>query len=82
MTSDRDDDIETSHSAEHPPDTDIDQYVKECNFRIERMRSDGIWLAAYTDDPDEMNHHYNITVTDDGGLHVTHREEETPDCAE
>lgn len=63
----------------HPPDTDIDQYVENCNFRIERMSDDGLWLAAYTHDGDELDHHYDVTVTDDGGLHVTHREEEPPE---
>lgn len=59
----------------HPPDTDIDQYITDCNFRIERMSDNSVWLAAYTHDDDEPNHHYDITVTDDETLHVSHRTE-------
>lgn len=59
---------------EHPPAVDIDQYVQKCNFRIERMDGDAIWLAAYTDDG-EPDHHYDLRVTEDGGLHVSHRTE-------
>ena len=66
---------ENPHMNEHPPDIDIDQYVKDCNFRIERMGDDSIWLCAYTDDSDEPEHHYDITATDSGELHVTHRRE-------
>jgi hypothetical protein len=65
--------------SHHPPDTDIDQYVENCNFRIERMSDEGIWLAAYTHDGEKPDHHYDITVTENGGLHVTHREEEPPE---
>lgn len=68
-----DDETDTSNIEEHPPSTDIDQYVPNCNFRIERMGGDAVWLCAYTDD-DEPNHHYDIYI-DDGGLHVVHREE-------
>jgi len=67
--------IDTSHISRHPPDTDIDEYVENCNFRIERMGSDGVWVAAYTDNPDEPDHHYNISARDDG-LHIRHRAED------
>jgi len=66
--------IDTEHITRHPPDTDIDQYVTDCNFRIERMGADGVWVCAYTNDPDAPDHHYDIYITDDG-LHITHREE-------
>jgi len=66
--------IDTEHITRHPPDTDIDQYVENCNFRIERMGSDGVWVCAYTHDEDEPDHHYDIYITDDG-LHITHRAE-------
>jgi hypothetical protein len=39
------------------------------------MRSDYVWICAYTDDPDEPDHHYDLNVTDEGGIRVTHREE-------
>lgn len=68
------DDIDTDHITEHPPDTDIDQYIQNCNFRIERMSAESVWLCAYTDDPDAPDHHYDISVTEDG-LRITHREE-------
>jgi len=71
-----DDDIDTSHITKHPPDVDIDQYIENCNFRIERMGEDGLWLCAYTNDTCEPDHHYDVSVTDEGGLRVTHREEE------
>jgi uncharacterized protein (DUF433 family) len=61
--------------TEHLPDDDIDQYVPDANFRIERMSADSLWLCAYTHDENEADHHYDITVTDDAGLKITHREE-------
>jgi hypothetical protein len=70
------DDIDTSQITEHPSDTDIDQYVENTNFRIERMSADGIWICAYTNDSDEPDHHYDLYVTEDGGIHITHREED------
>ena len=76
MTAPDEIDIDTSQIVEHPPDTDIDQYVEDANFRIERMRSDGVWICAYTKDPDEPDHHYDLYVTEDGGIHITHREED------
>ncbi|KPN31962.1 hypothetical protein SY89_02719 [Halolamina pelagica] len=78
MTDFDDLDIDTDRVTEHPPDTDIDQYIEDCNFRIERMSFDGLWICAYTGDPDEPDHHYDLTVTDDGGIHVTHRKEGSP----
>lgn len=68
-------DVDTDHITRYPPDTDIDQHIEDCNFRIERMGSDGVWVAAYTHDEDEPDHHYNISIRD-GGLHISHREEE------
>jgi hypothetical protein len=61
--------------TEHPPETDIDQYITDCNFRVERMGGDSLWLAAYTEDSEEPDHHYDITVTEEEGLHVSHRTE-------
>jgi len=75
MTDDMD--IDTDHITTHPPDTDIDQYVPESNFRIERMSEQSIWVCAYTDDPGEPDHHYDISVTETGGLRITHREEDS-----
>lgn len=71
------DDIEVddSHVTRYPPDTDIDEFVEDCDFRIERMGADGLWVAAITHDEDELDHHYNILVREDG-LHIRHREEE------
>jgi hypothetical protein len=54
-----------------PPETDIDQYVQDCNFRIERLGEDGLWVCAYTHDPDEPDHHYRIRAEEDG-LHITY----------
>lgn len=56
---------------EHPPDEDIDQHIENCNVRIERMDGGKVWLAAYTHDEEEAEHHYNIDIRD-GGLHITH----------
>ena len=75
MTDDMD--IDTDHITDHPPDTDIDQHIENCNFRIERMSEESLWVCAYTSDPDEPDHHYDLSVTNDGGLKVTHREEES-----
>ena len=75
MTTPDDIDIKTSQITEHPPDTDIDQYIEHTNFRIERMGPDGVWICAYTDDPDEPDHHYDLYVAEDGGIHITHRKE-------
>lgn len=61
---------------EYPPHKDIDQYVPNSKFRIERMREDCIWIAAYTDDDSEPDHHYYL-ICDGGGLRVTHRREHT-----
>lgn len=62
--------------TDHPPDTDIDDYIENVNFRIERMGEDAVWLAAYTrDDDDPIDHHFDITVSDDG-LHIRHRRED------
>lgn len=47
MTAPDEIDIDTNQIVEHPPNTDIDQYVEEANFRIERMGSDGVWICAY-----------------------------------
>lgn len=69
------DDIDTSHITKHPPAVDIDQYVTNCNFRIERMGADGLWVAAYTHDDDRPDHHYNISIREDG-LHIRHRKED------
>jgi len=55
--------IDTDHITDHPPDVDIDQYVPNSNFRIERMSESSIWVCAYTDEPGESDHHYDITVT-------------------
>jgi len=73
MTDDMD--INTDHITDHPPDVDIDQFVEDCNFRIERMSDESVWICAYTDEPGEPDHHYDIAVTDEGGLKITHREE-------
>jgi hypothetical protein len=59
--------------SEYPPKTDIDDYVKDCDFRIERMREDYIWLCAYTKNDSEPDHHFDIHTDGDGGLHITHR---------
>jgi len=72
-------DNDTDHITEHPPDIDIDQYVPESNFRIERMSESSIWVCAYTEDDDKPDHHYDISVTEDGGLKITHREEDSTD---
>jgi hypothetical protein len=74
MTAPDEIDIDTSQIVEHPPDTDIDQYVEEANFRIERMGSDGVWICAYTNDPDEPDHHYDLSFN--VSFHVTHRKED------
>jgi hypothetical protein len=65
---------DTDHITEHPPSVDIDQYIEDCNFRIERLTDDGLWACAYTNDPDEPDHHYDISIHSDG-IHITHREE-------
>lgn len=75
MTDDMD--IDTDQITDHPPDVDIDQYVPNSNFRIERMSESSIWVCAYTDEPGESDHHYDITVTEEGGIKITHREEES-----
>lgn len=75
MTDPDDSNIDTSHVDEHPPDVDIDQFVEDCDFRIERMRPDAVWVCAYTNDPAEAAHHYDLRVSDDGGIHITHRKE-------
>jgi len=77
MTDDMD--IDTDHITTHPPDVDIDQYVPDSNFRVERMSERSIWVCAYTEDENEPDHHYDISVTDDGGLTITHREEDCTD---
>lgn len=78
MTDSNSDDLDISDITEHPPDTDIDQYIEDCNFRIERMSSDIVWICAYTEGPDEPDHHYDLYISDDGGIHITHRQEESP----
>ena len=60
---------------EHPPEVDIDDYIEDCNFRVERMWERGIWVCAYTHADNEPDHHFDLRVTDDGGLHVSHRTE-------
>ena len=59
------------------PDDDVDDYVPDSAFRIERMDADGIWLCAYTSDPTLPDIHYDISVTDTGELRVTRRVEPT-----
>jgi hypothetical protein len=40
------------------------------------MSADGVWICAYTNDSDEPDHHYDLYVTEEGGIHITHREED------
>lgn len=68
------DNNDQDHITKHPPETDIDQFIENCNFRIERMSEESVWLAAYTHDDGEVEHHYDIHVTDEGGLHIIHEE--------
>jgi hypothetical protein len=39
------------------------------------MRPDAVWVCAYTNDPAEATHHYDLRVSADGGIHITHRKE-------
>jgi len=41
------------------------------------MSDESVWICAYTEDPDEPDHHYDINVTEDGGLTITHRAEDS-----
>lgn len=67
--------VDTSNVTRYPPGTDIDEYIEDCDFCIERLDEDGVWVAAITHDDDEPDYHYNISCRDDG-LHIRHREEE------
>jgi hypothetical protein len=71
------DDHDTNNGSisEHSPATDIDHYIEDCNFRIERMSSDAVWICAYTEDDDEPDHHYDLHITNERGIHITHRKE-------
>lgn len=65
-------DIDTdSETYTISPEIDIDQYVEDCNFRIEKLGTDGLWICAYTQEPDEPDHHYTIRAEEDE-LHISH----------
>ena len=61
------------------PSDDVDDYVRDCNFRIERLGTDGLWVCAYTNDPELPDIHYNIRVTDAGELEISRSAEPSPD---
>jgi hypothetical protein len=48
-----------------PSEIDIDQFVEDCNFRVEKLGTDGLWVCAYTQEPAEPDHHYTIRAEDD-----------------
>jgi hypothetical protein len=58
------------------PDDDVDDHIPHSGFRIERMGADGIWVAAFSNDDDLPDIHYDISCRD-GGLHVNRRVEPT-----